>query len=107
MTRSRSALVALTNGTTFPTASAGVVHAGTADISFRFLWYRTNVPSAPKLVKKTIPGIIVSQSCGLSNHQNNMNTPALNQRAPLINCSLHRWTIALNHAHKVKQKANQ
>jgi radical SAM protein with 4Fe4S-binding SPASM domain len=28
-----------------------------------------NVPSAPKLVKKTIPGIIVSQSCGLSNHQ--------------------------------------
>src|SRR5215471_6926611 len=47
-----------------------------------FLRHRTNVASTPRPVKKTIPGIMVSQSCGLSVHQNNMNTDVEPERAP-------------------------
>jgi len=104
--RSRSTLT-LMNGTTFPDGVGHVGIVGMVCIACCFLRHRTNVASAPSPVKKTTPGIMVSQSCGLSYHQNNMNTPTLNQRALRMKWPPSRWISALSHAATVRQKASQ
>src|SRR5262249_38821000 len=97
-------------GVIFPVASVGIVHTGIvgmACIACRFLQWRANAASEPRATKKQAKGMKLSQSCGLSNHQNNSHVPTLNQMAVRIKLPSSRWPSALSHASIVKHPATQ
>jgi hypothetical protein len=97
-------------GAIFPVASNGGVHVGIvgmANIAFRFEQYRANVLSAPNPTITADPRNHVSKSISLSNHQNSIPDPALNQMAVLMNWSLHRQKIVWSQHHMVNMKLNQ